>query len=463
MAKVVVFLDHEIMIRHFVKSGVFQPLERQHEVVYVFPEQHRRVTTNPADLDLPRFRLMPVSNERAFRWRRFYHATALRRARGSENQQFLFEFFRESLGGRAFLQSWILSWPLTNWFYRKRLLKRLGTNAALEALLSEERPDVVLHPTVLEGLFVSDLVRWGERHETPVAFLMNSWDNPSTKAMAIGYPDWLVVWGPQTKRHAVQHLGMPEDRILCFGAAQFDVYRDPPRESREEILERLGFSPHQKTLLYAGSSKRLNEVEHLQRLEEAIDQGVLPDCQILFRPHPWRGIIAGEADFFSVPWKYVRMDDQMAHYYRESREHATLIFTPDYGHTHAVLSAVDAVVSPVSTILLEAALHGKPILAYMPKEEIGENLFFKTMMNMNFMRDFFTQVDCRLCHSSSGFIEACRSLLRSCDDPSLSERLRQQTTYFIANPGTSYGEQLVSLVDRLVSRSEEPVEVAVHG
>ena len=31
---------------------------------------------------------------------------------------------------------------------------------------------------------------------------MNSWDNPSTKRSLIGNPDWLFVWGEQTKKHA---------------------------------------------------------------------------------------------------------------------------------------------------------------------------------------------------------------------------------------------------------------------
>src|SRR6185369_16429559 len=63
VAKLAIFVDHDIMIRHFIQSGVFAPLEREHDVVYVFPE-HKRVHTDPSTLALPRYRTVAVSNER---------------------------------------------------------------------------------------------------------------------------------------------------------------------------------------------------------------------------------------------------------------------------------------------------------------------------------------------------------------------------------------------------------------
>src|SRR5207253_7927493 len=153
--------------------------------------------------------------------------------------------------------------------YKSLILARLGQNGALNNLLREERPDVIVHPTVLEGLFVSDLVHWGEANGKPTVFIMNSWDNPATKAMMLGYPDRLVVWGEQTKQHAIRHMNAPPESIVCLGAAQFDLYRRPPQEAPAEYKRRLGIPRERKVLLYAGSSNGLNETSHLIRLEEA--------------------------------------------------------------------------------------------------------------------------------------------------------------------------------------------------
>jgi hypothetical protein len=451
MAKVVILIDHEIPIRHFVNSGVFRRLENEHEVVYIFPKNHKRITTDISTLNLKNYRLVTVSNERAYLWRRLYQAMALQRARYSEDKQFLFEFWREALGTRAFIETWFFSWPLTHKPYKKHILKKIGSNESLKKLLAEEKPDIVFHPTVLEGLFVSDLVQWAEENIPPVVFLMNSWDNPSTKAMTVGHPDWLVVWGEQSKQHAIRHLGSPKERILCFGAAQFDLYRQPPEESRSEFLRKLGLSSERKTLLYAGSSKGLNEVRHLQTLEYALHTEQLPCSQIIFRPHPWRGVVPEEPDFYSISWQFVKMDPQMEDYYKASRYEKSKIFLPDYQHTHTLLNAVDAVVSPVSTILLEAALHGKPVLAYMPKEEIEKNFFIRTMANMRFMREFFERTDCEVCYSGQEFIAACKRLLQSTDIPGISGRFRKQASYFVSDDGCSYSERVLELVNRLVA------------
>jgi hypothetical protein len=236
MARVAVFIDHEIMIRHFLKSGVFELLEKEHDVTYVFPEKNKRVKTDPASLHLRNYKTVVVDADRVFLWQRLYQATALRRARASVDKKLIFEFWRESLGNKPFLKSWFWSWPGTNDFYRWHIVRKAGRNAPLDRFLKEERVDAVVHPTVLAGLFVTDLVQWGRENKPPVIFLMNSWDNPSTKAMTMGYPDALVVWGDQTKAQAHTHLGIPNDQIYCFGAAQFDVYRKPPLMNREQLL-----------------------------------------------------------------------------------------------------------------------------------------------------------------------------------------------------------------------------------
>ena len=161
MAKLAVFIDHDIVLRHFLLSGVLPALEPEHEVVWVFPARHRRVTTDPDTLSLGRYRTVVVSEARLNGYRRLYHTTVLRRLRGTQDQGPIFAFWREVLGRRGFWTSWCLSWPGIYHWYRRRMLARIADAPELDALLAEEKPDVIVHPTVLEGLFVSDLIRWG--------------------------------------------------------------------------------------------------------------------------------------------------------------------------------------------------------------------------------------------------------------------------------------------------------------
>jgi len=451
MAKIAVFIDHDIMIRHFVLNGALASLSFKHDVLFVFPENHKRVGIDLATLPVKRYRTVRLTDRRVYLYRRLYHATLLRNLRGGKDHRVLTKLWRHMLGWKAFIKSWVCSLPVMHQLYRWWMLEKIGENDALNQLLAEEKPHVIIHPTVLEGLFVSDLVYWGKRHGVPTVFIMNSWDNPSTRVMLMGPPDRLVVWGEQARQDAVGHLRMPSESVVCLGTAQFDLYRRPPTIPPAEYRRKLGVSDGDKVLLYAGSSKGVNEVRHLTVLEEAIAEKRIKNCVVLDRPHPWLAYPPGEADFFSMNWKHVIFDPTMESCYRRSRQGDRMyVELADYEDTHMTLSAVDAVVSPLSTILLEAALHGKPVAAYLPDEDMSGNKFMYAVAKMNFFREFFQRVDCIKCESPSRFVEDCRELLRITEEPGIANRLRLQCAYFVESSDRPYAERLGEMIDALL-------------
>src|SRR5262249_8251636 len=145
------------------------------------------------------------------------------------------------------------------------------------------------------------------------------------------------------------------------------------------------------------------------------------------------------------------MAPDMADYYRRHRQRVGVIHLADYEDTHVTLSAVDAVVSPLSTILLEAALHGKPILAYLPDEDIANNIALFSMAKAVHFRDFFECVDCLQCQDPDDLVKRCRELLRLAERPETADRLRRQCEYFVAPNVRSYAQQLSDLVRSLGS------------
>ena len=451
MAKIAVFIDHDIVLRHFVLNSALAGLSDKHDVLFVFPENHKRVKMDLGALPVKRYRTLRVSDRRMHLYRRLYHATVLRTMRGTPHQTVVFDFWRGMLGRVEFFMSLLASWPLFYQLHKWVLLSRIGDNQELTELLQDEQPDLILHPTVLEGLFVSDLVHWGKKHRAPTVFIMNAWDNPSVKAMTVGYPDRLVVWGEQSRQHAIHYMGVPFERVVCLGAAQFDLYRNSPKISPPEYRRRLGVPDHCKILLYAGSSKGLNEIRHLVALEHAVEQGQIKNCVVLYRPHPWRAYPPGEADFFSLDWKHVIFEPTMEACYRRSRcgdkMHVELA---DYKDTHVTLSAVDAVISPLSTILLEAAMHGKPVAVYLPDEDMVTNTFLFTVANLAHFKDFFERVECIKCERPEDLVRDCKQLLRLSDDQGIHDRLQKQCAYFVEPSDQPYADRLNTLIHSLL-------------
>jgi hypothetical protein len=445
--KILVFIDHDIVIRHFILSGALGDLVRRHEVVFVFPEEgHRRVQLDPARLALGApYRRLAVPSERLrlwqhlslshkLRWRAGRHAAAARRLE------------RKMIGGKAALIFGALALPGLHMLWTEHLEQRVRRQdfPAFGHLLAEERPDVMLHPSVLSGLFINDIIAFGRRHSIPTVVAMNSWDNPCTKRGAVDQPDWLLVWGEQTRQHGIDLVGMAPERVAVLGAAQFDAFSEQPRVGRAEFCRRHDIDPGNAVLLYAGASKGTDEFADLRDLDDAIEAGTLRHVAIVYRPHPWGAGGKDGARIVKHPWRHVRLDCTMRQYLEDLQRGGPSISTPDYRNTHDLLCAVDAVVSPLSTMLLEAALHGKPALCFLRD---AASWRFRWALSLRHFEEFFAEPAFRLERDAAQLTPAVLSLMKEARDPSTAARYRAAAASFVTSFDRPYAERLAEFIE----------------
>lgn len=454
--KVLVFIDHDIIYRHFIRSGALAALTRAAAVTFIFPDDGgKRMRQDPGEMPpgTPWLRLsVDAERQQTWRWALFSdqlkwrpgdHEAAIRKLRWS------------TLGWKAALLLTLAGLPVATSLFGKWIAKRLALrpNHALADLLERERPDAILHPCVLEGVFINDLVLEGRARGIPVVLAMNSWDNPSTKRAVVGRPDWLLVWGPQTKAHAIRFMAMAADRVLSFGAAQFDVFRSAPRISRTEFCATYGFDPADPVILFAGANTQTDEVATMAALDAAIADGRLPRMSILYRPHPWGGGGRGGERLLAARWKHIRLDEAMrAYVMRLSAGGNATPEMPDYAKTHDTLAAVDAVVSPLSTMLLEAMLHGKAAICFLPEDETGSGRLRDAIPMLHF-EDFLASPEVANVRSVDELIARLPVLVDARDGAGRAERLREAAAHFVTSFDTAWGERLVEFLQSRVLRS----------
>ena len=451
--KILVFIEHDIVIRHFIHSRVFHPLAAKHDVLFIFPEEgHKRVTTNIASLDLgaPYFRLA-VDQGRRNLWKRLFQVGHLRLRRGRQ-QAGMRKLYWQALGWKAALLYSVLALPGVYQIYKRHIIAIMAAqpHEGLETLLVEERPDVIVHPSVLEGEYINDLVDVSQRHDIPLTVIMNSWDNPSTKSAVIGNPEWLLVWGPQTKQHAIDYMGLARGQIIEFGAAQFDVYRASPRMDRTEFCRIHDIDPSAKILLYAGSSKATDEFSHLVAIDDAIEAGRLGPVVTVYRPHPWGNGGRGGDRIAGHAWRHVRIESTMRAYLEGLRSGQNCMSMPDYRHTHDVLASIDALVSPLSTIILEAALHEKPVLCFLPTDDQSADHFQMVLPLIHF-EDMFRASEILMAHGTETLIPALADLLARTDDDDYRARLAVMAEHFVCTFERPYGERIMEFLEKTVS------------
>ena len=457
MKRIGIFIEHDIMIRHFIKSDVFHYLRGKYEIYYIFPESHKRVQTDISTLGLDNVYEIDIDLHRAYRMRRFYQLTVMkgiRKRKGSDKEVFQI-MYKQMLGYRSFRPSnytidWIKSswlvYPFVKFFYKFWL----GEFKSLRSIIEKLNLDIIVHPTVLEGLFVNDLILLGKKLNIPTIYLMNSWDNPSTKSTMLGNPDKLLVWGEQTKNHANEFLKCPKDSIVLSGAAQFEIYKKNPKTTRNSYRDSLGLRQDEKLVCYAGSSKGLNEMHHLKILDEAIEDSV-ERVKILYRPHPWKAILEEEIPFFNNGFKHIVMDpfskkNYMALLNKEMFQTELM----KYDHTNTVIKSIDAMISPLSTIILEAAMFGIPISIYLGNEEIDKGSFMNIASQRTQFSEFYDIIDPVICKNKNDLWLTIIQLLFLSNDDEYCSRLKKKTEFFHEPTTKSYGEILHDTIESII-------------
>lgn len=458
--KILVFIEHDVVIRHFVHSGVFADLIAEHDVKFVFPEPgYKRVSLDVASLDLAgaSYRHLTVHQKRLVVWKRLFQIDMLRWRRDPVYRT-LRKLHVEMMGPKAALLYTVLGLPLIYPLLQRHSDSKIAAMPyrELDALLDEEQPDLLIHPSVLEGVYINDLVSVSKAREIPLVVIMNSWDNACSKRAMVGTPDWLLVWGPQTYQHALDYAHMPAERTEKFGAAQFEVYRDPPRIDRDAFCARHDTSPDKRLLLYAGSSKGTEEFLHLRDIENAIEDGRLADTVVIYRPHPWGNGGQGGERIFDHPWKHVRIESTMRSYLEAVRDGDTRMTFPDYRDTRDTLLSIDALVSPLSTIILEAALVGKPALCFLPLEESGAR-HFQLIMPLKHFEDMFNMDEFLVARGREELLPGLEQLLVRIDDPAFHTRLSDAVDHFLTLHDQSYAHRLTKFCEKVCASQPRPL------
>ena len=208
-------------------------------------------------------------------------------------------------------------------------------------------------------------------------------------------------------------------------------------------------NPTQKILLYAGGSLGTNEFEHLLLFENAIEKGKFKNLNVVYRPHPWGGGGNAGDQISSYKWKYIKFESSMTSYLNSLKKKGYHLTFPNYSDTHVVLSHVDYVISPLSTILIEAGIHKKPIMCFLPMEDIQAK-HFQTVHNLPHFREFQNADGVVLASNRRELIEKVNLLIKNSNDPSFKQRIYSTCKYFVAIHKDPYSKRILNLAGRIV-------------
>ena len=75
-------------------------------------------------------------------------------------------------------------------------------NKNISDYIAKIKPDLVVYPTNAFEPLVSEIPIICKNYKVKSYFLIDNWDNLSSKSILINQPDYISVWGKQTANHA---------------------------------------------------------------------------------------------------------------------------------------------------------------------------------------------------------------------------------------------------------------------
>ncbi len=241
---------------------------------------------------------------------------------------------------------------------RQSLLQQFEPNASVERLIAYFKAGIVLFPVTGVESTGTELVFLSKKYGFKTYFLINGWDNLSSKGAFPLLPDFMGLWGPQSQNDACQIHGMRPHQCILLGCSRYEVYFDSTMSN--ELL-----FPH-KYILFAGATIPNDEITPLKIMDEVLEDLQIHDIQVVYRPHPWRDKRNCYDLFEKDQYKHTIMDPQVEDDYyqnkRDNKESPSVLHFPELKYYPSLVNHSQFIVSPMSSMILEAGLFDVPAL-----------------------------------------------------------------------------------------------------
>lgn len=339
----------------------------------------------------------------------------------------------------------ILALPVIYQITKFIFLKR-GEDRNLSEFIQKINPSIILIPShAFEGS-TFETIRLARKMKIPTLMIIDNWDTLANKTIFTFKPDFLGVWSQQQVEDAFRIKGMPKERTFILGAPKFTKYlkagnSHPP-------------SPYPfKYVLYIGIAEVFNELGALKILDEEIEKRNL-DLKIVFRPHITQHARRCPDVFFEYDFKHVVLDTPARRYYKRSvywdisSESVNPIYYPDHSYYLPLLSNMEFMISPQTTMILEASLANKRhyILSYDDGiHRFGPKFIFD---NCRFLFGVERLPNVRMVRK----LEDLRKIFDP-SDPLKEEVEPLDVDYFISKENSAnYSENLKKVIDTILTK-----------
>lgn len=456
--KILIILSSDLFIRNYLTTYAFTEIEKYYDCFYMADESivHKSKLLKKnfvgyykfeKDIKEKHYRIFNVlmykyrhkSSSFQFRIKRSYHNIWKFDKRISNWKKPLLIpllLFR-TLKTKAFYFVYgnAVTYPLFEKFY----IQTLPINKIILDTIQEVQPSIVLFPSSAYDPEGNDIARVCKKLHIPSLFLIDNWDNLSSKSMMWIKPDYLGVWGEQSVEHAIKIQGLEKNKISIIGTPRFDEYfrnRDTNLKSHFKF----------KYILFVGTALAFDEAGVLYMIDKLIEKNpiIFNGTKVVYRPHPWR---QSNDTIVGTELPNIIIDPQLYDSYRSGN--TGLDVQPDVDYYPSLIKNAEFIVGGLTTMIIEALIFKKRVLALAYDDGINftsPHNVLKYYVHFQGIKDIEIINFCTdLQKLEADFIDTWNS--RNLIDPI---KIDLQRNYFLNNDEKPYNLRLVELVNKIL-------------
>lgn len=245
----------------------------------------------------------------------------------------------------------------------RRLLRffdyRIVGDPGFGDILRRYMPDAVFLAHLF-GDVETSLLREAQKRHIPTIGFINSWDKMTARCGLRLLPDKLVVYNDAVKQEAMAHADMPEARICVCGIPQYDYYSASMPCPASRFFNTIGLDATRPMVLYApqGETFSNSDWDMIDLLAGMISDGTIKkNAQLFVRFQPNDSVT--ESELAKRPW--LKYDRPGIRYGTERGGDWDMTFA-DLDHLRDTLAYASLLVCHASSISVDAAVMGKPVI-----------------------------------------------------------------------------------------------------
>ena len=227
--------------------------------------------------------------------------------------------------------------------------KFVKINPSLEKQILQSNCESLLIPTNGYSAEIYDILKMSKKHKIKVNFLIDNWDNLSSKMIFFEEPNKIFVWGQQTFLHANKIHNIPENKIFKIGSARYQNFFN---QRNKNLKSNFTF----KYILFLGSSWAWDEESTLDKIDKIIDNNpiIFNDTKVIYRYHPFRQ----RKNKLNPKWKNIVVDPQLEYSTNLGKRN-----WPDINYYPSLIQNCEFAIGGFTTMLLETTIFYKKFIA----------------------------------------------------------------------------------------------------